>query len=250
VELRLSAFSSILEAAFSLLPPRRRANVVDVALGRLPEISYSRLAASGFRPSAIIDIGAYEGNWTRLVARLFPGVPILMIEAQSEKADRLLSVQADLTHAKSVICLLGATDGEDSIVNVMESGSSLYPERSNVPREKRILKTRKLDTVLSEVNFVGSPLFIKLDVQGAELDVLRGSQGAIQNAEVVQLEVALTTYNEGAPQSDEVIAFMAERGFSIYDICGFVRPDPNYLSQIDVLFVPKGSRLRKDHFTF
>ncbi len=246
----MGTFNQLLTAIFARLPPRRKANVVEVAMEFLPELTYSRLAASGFRPSAIIDIGAYRGDWTRLVARAFPETPTLMIEAQAEKADYLRSVESDLPKARSVTCLLAATEGAEVTFYSMETGSSIYAERSNVPRERRVLKTRTLDGVLNENHFMRQPLLLKLDVQGAELDVLQGGQMAMQNSEIMQLEVALTSYNEGAPQSDKVIAFMAERGFSIYDICGFVRSDPTYLSQIDVLFVRKTSKLRKDHFTF
>lgn len=246
----MGLFDSILTTAFSRLPPRRQANVVDVVIDQLPQMAYSRLAISGFKPSAIIDVGAYHGDWTRLIARSFPNTPILMIEAQTEKANYLRSVQTDLPQAVPLISLLGAVDGADVIFNAMETGSSIYGERSNVPREQRLMKTRTLDAVLNENGFVVPSLFIKLDVQGAELNILRGGQIAMENAEAIQLEAALTNYNEGAPQSEEVIAFMAAHGFSIYDICGFVRPDPNYLSQIDVLFTRKTSKLRKDYFVF
>lgn len=173
-----------------------------------------------------------------------------MIEAQAENAGYLRSVQSDLPQATPLICLLGSAEGTELTFNVMATGSSIYAERSNVPREQRQLKTRTLDAVLNEARFTAPSLLIKLDVQGAELEVLRGGRAAMLNAEVVQLEVALTRYNEGAPLAEAVIAFMAEQGFSIFDICGFVRPDPSYLSQIDVLFVRQSSKLRKEFFTF
>ena len=95
-----------------------------------------------------------------------------------------------------------------------------------------------------------TPLLVKLDVQGAELDVLTGGSCTLALAEVVQLEVALMNFNEGAPDMNTVIKFMAERGFLFFDICGFIKPDPKYLSQIDVLFVRKDSKLRQDNFVF
>ena len=55
----------------------------------------------------------------------------------------------------------------------------------------------------------------------------------------MQLEVALMNYNEGAPEMNAVLSFMTDRNFVFFDICGFIKPDPKYLSQIDVLFVRK-----------
>jgi len=107
-----------------------------------------------------------------------------------------------------------------------------------------------LDNLINKHPQLKMPLLIKLDVQGAELDVLSGGDHALALAEVVQLEVALMSYNQGAPDINRVLRFMAERGFVFFDICGFVKPIPRYLSQIDVLFVRKESKLRTDQFVF
>jgi hypothetical protein len=47
----------------------------------------------------------------------------------------------------------------------------------------------------------------------AELECLRGGEATLAMAEVVQLEVALLNYNEGAPLAAETIAFMDGHGF-------------------------------------
>jgi hypothetical protein len=44
--------------------------------------------------------------------------------------------------------------------------------------------------------------------------------------------------------------FMSERGFLFFDVCGYVRPDPRYLSHLDAMFVRKDSSLRPDRFVF
>ncbi len=69
-------------------------------------------------------------------------------------------------------------------------------------------------------------------------------------AEIVQLEVPLVQYNEGAPTLQEIIAFMAERNFAVYDVTGFVRPFGGHLVQVDLLFVRSSSKLRPDRFAF
>ena len=80
--------------------------------------------------------------------------------------------------------------------------------------------------------------------------MLRGADAALKKTEVVQLEVALLPYNEGAPTPLEVFNFMDELGFAIYDIAGFVRPNARDLAQIDVIFVRKDSKLRPERFHF
>jgi FkbM family methyltransferase len=246
----LRTLGPVLKGILSSLPKARKAQLVDLALAHVAEASYLRLAQRGFCPNGIIDIGAYQGDWSRLVASIFPRVPILMVEGQSEKRRFLEGASTDIPLASYAMCLLGSSEGSEVIFNVMETGSSIYSERSNVPRVERTLKTRTLDNVLKEHLSLNRPLFIKLDVQGAEIDVLRGAVQALQRAGVVQLELALMPYNEGAPAANAVFSFMEEQGFLLFDVCGFVRPNPAYLTQIDVLFVPRDSPLRSQFFNF
>jgi len=240
----------VLDEFVSRLPAARKAQLVDLALSHIAEISYLRLAKQGFSPNGIVDIGAYQGGWTRLIAKVFPRVSILMIEAQAEKQRFLDTVCTEVDLAEYVPCLLGKSEGAEVIFNVMETGSSVYSERSNIRRTQRLLTMRTLDGVLQQHPRLRDPLFIKLDVQGSELDVLGGATRALQLAEVIQLEVALMPYNEGAPTAYAVFDFMAKRDFWFFDVCGFVRPNPSCLTQIDVLFVRKDSKMRSDYFMF
>ena len=79
-----------------------------------------------------------------------------------------------------------------------------------------------LDSLLSEFNLQG-PLLLKLDIQGFELEVLRGSRIALDFAEFVLLEVSTLNYNRGAPLVAEVLDFMNQRGFVLFDIADLDR---------------------------
>ena len=106
--------------------------LVDLALAHIGEVSCFRLTKLGFRPNGIIDIGSYQGDWSRSTAQISPEAPILMIEAQAEKKSQLEAVCSQLPHASFEICLLGELEGRDAEFNVMETGSSLYSERSKL----------------------------------------------------------------------------------------------------------------------
>jgi hypothetical protein len=95
---------------------------------------------------------------------------------------------------------------------------------------------------------LAGPYLIKVDVQGAELQVLAGAQRTLQEAEAVILEVTLFGTMIGGPQVYDVVSQMKECGFVVYDICGFeYRPLDGALSQIDAVFVREGGRLRASH---
>jgi Methyltransferase FkbM domain len=87
---------------------------------------------------------------------------------------------------------------------------------------------------------------IKLDVQGAELDVLAGASASLAQTALVQLETLLFPFYEGAPELAQIVAFMQDAGFVVYDAVDLgYRPVDGALAQLDLLFVPESSELRK-----
>lgn len=123
----------------------------------------------------------------------------------------------------------------------------MMPENSDVPRREVSLITRTLDEIAAEFS---QPIFLKIDAQGAELEILEGSEQTILRCDLIQLEVALQNYNTGAPDFQQVVTFMKERGFVPCDLSGFSRPNGVDLVQIDLLFVREDSGLRPKFFRF
>jgi len=211
------------------------------------EAAYLRLREKGFRPASIIDVGAYEGNWTRLARRVFPGVPVLMAEPQQSKRPFLEQVCRELAAVRYMPALVGSQAGQTVEFFEMETGSSMFSERSNVPRRTVRLETTTLDELAHDMQ---APIFLKIDVQGAELEVLDGAKSTLGRCELVQLEVALVPYNEGAPTMLDVLTYMNERGFVPLDVSGFSRPNGIDLAQMDLIFAPRASPLRTRFFNF
>jgi FkbM family methyltransferase len=233
-------------AVMRSLPFGLRQQIINGSLGYLHESSYASLRARSFRPGGIVDVGAYDGNWALDIARFFPGSPILMVEAQAEKAGRLNAV-AQRIGASVEVCLLGSEDGRLVDFYAMGTGSSIYPENSNAPRTKHVLPMATLDAVLFRHPKIAAPLFIKIDAQGAELDILRGATAGLKLAEVVQLEVGLMPYNQGAPTAYDVFDFMRASGFSILELAGAGRKKEGWV-QADIIFARSDSSLRSSFF--
>jgi Methyltransferase FkbM domain len=85
---------------------------------------------------------------------------------------------------------------------------------------------------------LAGPYIIKVDVQGAELQVLAGAQRTLNETEAVILEVTLLGMMIGGPQVYDVVSRMKELGFVTYDVFGLhYRPLDNALSQVDMVFV-------------
>lgn len=248
----LHLIARVLNFILPRIPPGSplQRKLLDNLLGQLPEVTYFRLRDLGFEPKGIVDIGAHVGDWSRSIRNIFPSAPITMIEAREEQGVHLRKACSELRDTMYVIALLGSRERETVEFQVHGTGSSMFSERSDVPRASRRLQTRTLDEIVEEDPRLRSPLFLKLDVQGAELEVLGGAVSTLLQAEVVQLEVQLLHYNEGAPSAAQVVGFMDQHGFAILDIAGFVRPNGVDLVQLDLVFARKDSRLRRDFFCY
>lgn len=201
--------------------------------------SLQNLARIGFRPAGIIDIGANVGAWAARVAQIFPSCPIHMIEAQPSLEPVLAATGIPYT-----IALLGPEERAPVPFYLSGTGSSVMEEVTGFDKDVIELPVKRLDD-LSEIKAFQAPLLLKLDVQGYELEVLSGASETLARTEVVLSEVSLLEYNKGAPLMHEVIAYLAERDFLPYDICGGLRRSSDAaLYQTDMIFVRRDSDLR------
>ena len=80
--------------------------------------------------------------------------------------------------------------------------------------------------------------FIKIDVQGSELDILKGGKNLVSRARALLLEVATSDYNPGAPRKEEVVAYCLANGFKqAITVEVIVHPVTRQPIQEDVLFL-------------
>ena len=239
----------LMESVFARLTPGAREHLTGLVERRYEEITSRRLAGRGFRPGGLVDIGAFRGDWTRMTRSIFGQPPALMIEAQAALVPGLEVYAAKQPGLACVHALLGRETGREVLFQEMGTGSSMFAEASNAPRTATTMKTRTLDEVAGDALADATDLFLKIDVQGAELEVLRGGRATLNRAALVQLEVAMLPYNAGAPLLPEVVGWMAEHGRLPIEVSGFSRPR-EHLVQIDLLFAPEDSPLRPRYFEF
>ena len=210
-------------------------------------LSLERMRRHGFAPRVAIDIGAFEGEWTRMAVEVFPGLRVLMVEPQASKRPLLERVVAEIPGTRHEQVLLGARVQDRMRFHEIESASSVLDEHVNRHDVSTYLPMTTLDRLTAGSDF-SSPDLLKLDVQGYELEVLRGAETLLRHAEVVILEVSLLGIHVGVPLFAEVVAFMAQRAFRVYDIPSFFRrPFDDALFQVDLIFVAERSPLVASH---
>lgn len=204
----------------------------------------------GFEPATIVDVGAAHGNFTRACLSLFPNARYLVVEPLIEFRAGLQALASEHQNVTFENVAAGTQDGTATFhVHRDWDGSSLYRETegAQVDGVERTVPLRSLDSLAAQYQ-LPAPYLIKVDVQGAELDVLRGGLNTLRGCEYVLLEVAMYQFFVGGPQFADVVEFMHARNFAAYDIFGTLyRPLDNALSQVDMAFVRADGIFRQHH---
>lgn len=196
-----------------------------------------------FVPRTILDIGAYEGYWSRGIKEIFPSCIPFMIEGDKNKEKILNNIGFPYEIALVADRVKNVTFHKTN--STYTTGNSIYRECTNIfadanPNYYTVEeKTRTLDEIVQTKGLTNIDL-IKIDVQGAEKDVILGGIKTVLSSKVVILEISLIEYNRDAPQVLEMITFMDQLGFKLYDIIDFHYHLMNSsLFQFDAMFVHK-----------
>jgi FkbM family methyltransferase len=197
-------------------------------------------------------VGAAFGIFTRECHKIFPDAHYLLIEPIEEYLPVLSKVVDSLSHATNVTAVVAAEDGRTFLtVHHDLVGSSLYrevEEGTDVDGVRREVRAITLDRLVGERS-AHPPFLIKIDVQGAEIDVLAGGQKTLAGTEYVLLEVSLFHFFHQGPTFCDVVAYMKSKGFVPYDVYGLqYRPLDGALSQIDIAFVKERGQFRTSHY--
>jgi FkbM family methyltransferase len=156
-----------------------------------------------------VDVGANIGYYTCIARSL--GKYVVAIEPQPQNLDCLYAnlnnnkwqdtevFPLGLSNGPGLLTLFGASGPSASLV----SGWAGYSKRF-----KRIIPVNTLDTILGD-RFSGKNLFIKIDVEGAEYNVLRGALKTLRTSPrpTWLVEIILNKYHPGGVNLDYEATF-------------------------------------------
>jgi len=122
-----------------------------------------------------------------------------------------------------------------SLLPMLERHEKSYPVAIYIGKE--IIEVSTVDDVWDEVVRPNERVFLKLDVQGYEMEALRGAQGALPMLHGLQVELSLVPLYESAPGWTEVITYLQGLGFYVALLQpAFDDPKTGEVLQVDGIF--------------
>ena len=204
------------------------------------------LKKQGLVPSTIIDVGANTGQFAIASAKIFPFSSIYSFEPAPHCIAQLRRNVSSLPQIHVYPFAIGDSEGKVSLkINSDSRSSSVLPlgrvHRQHFPGAKESgaipVKVTTLDLIFKDI-FLEPPILIKLDVQGYEANVLKGSKGILSRVDCVILETSFKPLYDGETTFIDICKLMETSGFRFLRPVGWLAsPDTGEILQIDAFFV-------------
>jgi len=179
------------------------------------------VAAQGIQVRGVVHVGAHHGEEIDLYRKL-GAVRMVMVEANPDVYAELLAKHGGIGDV--VLVNRAASDSSElrkfHLTSSSQSGSLLrlgkhaeiYPQI--VASGEIEVQCTPLDDIMLEWGQAGHEYnVLNIDVQGAELMVLRGAERTLRHVDLINVEVSFAELYTGCPQIDDIDGFLAERGF-------------------------------------
>lgn len=192
----------------------------------------------------VVDIGANVGQFALLALVLYPRARIVSFEplvGPAKKYTALMACEPRVQFHRVAIAPqagmrqmhVSAHDDSSSLLPILESQVAFAPGTQEVGREDVILAP--LDKHLSAESIV-TPALLKLDVQGYELEALKGCETLLSRFDYVYVETSFFPLYGGQVLAGELIEWLAAHRFRIDGACNPSYSKDGRIVQMDVLF--------------
>lgn len=200
--------------------------------------------------NTLVDIGSHHGWFTRAFHEVFAVGTMLCYEPDVSKHAEImknlegLSVEVSEKALSNRTCEANFFVHQDSTMNSLVEADhevlrSYFPYDRERPKEVKVLTSTLDDEVSALSRSNNTKVFIKIDTQGNELDVLKGGLRVLESTEGILVEHMFLTPYKSSYEFAELVRFLDEHGFKCM---GSFPPSlrQNFeVSGVDFLFVKR-----------
>lgn len=203
-----------------------------------------RAALEPYRFSSVVDIGANRGQFTLLMAGLRPDAAILAFEPLVEPYRKLVELTARWPRVQAFNMAIGPKrtslpmnvakrDDSSSLLPITDLQEQIFPH-TGLDHQVEV-QVAPLGDFLNEQDLAG-PSLMKIDVQGYELEVLKGVRDQLGRIDVIYIEASFLQLYQGQPLAADVIDVLNGDGFRLTTIHNLVTAPDGRAVQADFLF--------------
>lgn len=187
---------------------------------RTGEVGFnSTYLSSVCNPDLVVDVGV--GFGTHALYEAYPSADLILVEALTEYQDAIEPI-CNKYDAEVIYKGLGKEEGSLKISfdkNDLQKAS--FFERTKLTKNKgevvsKTIEVTTLDALLSTRDISNKTVLLKIDVEGAELDVLKGGMRSLPHIDYVIIETSLAKRFEGSYEFEDLIKFMSDQGYHVY----------------------------------
>lgn len=202
-----------------------------------------------YSPTIVIDVGANTGQFAIQVLKSgFSGTlvsiePMSVAHAELVKSAKRYSnwhilPRMGIGDVPGIFKLnISENSVSSSLLNMSEVHLKAAPKSRYTQHEE--VEVRTLDEALSNFSLENNFVFLKIDTQGYEENVLKGASKTLEVIDIVMIEVSIVpTYNQNF-LSEETINFMNNMNFKLIDLNPVLRSQTNQLLQCDFIFLKR-----------
>ena len=210
--------------------------------GVAPLFELSPLVKKISKAKTLIDVGSNKGQFGLLTRKFFPDIKIHSFEPQIEE----LNIQKKILGSNNINYYNFALGSEEKISNLYiterkDSSSLLKPIETNskkyLAKEIRKISVKRLDK-LPGLNNIERPSILKLDVQGFELEVLKGSNEILNFIDYIITEVSFVEIYENQVMENKLVDFIQSKSFKLEAKCNLSKIREKFFQE-DILFIKK-----------
>lgn len=194
----------------------------DLTLTHITSMEFIEMAQKNRPIKTIFDLGANVGTWTKLAKAIIPDAAVHAFEPIPLYQDEYLKSTKALSNIKLHKVGVGSENKTEKF-NFSGHSSSFLEVSENLlkmfPNEKKVgeinVEMVRLDDYVAKQN-IPLPDMMKLDVEGYELEVLKGALKCMANCRYIILEVSFIERHIGQPLFHEVVYFMGQNDYHVH----------------------------------